>query len=133
VGLVLSRRGAHGSLLRAEVAWHAVGAWWVEAGRGARGWGFEGDWEVRTGRLGVWESGREWKGLEGIGRDWEGLGVTGTGGRRCGTAVTEVHVVDPVISQPSKPRDLNLSTGWVALVALVGGSRGGEAPNNGLP
>jgi hypothetical protein len=44
--------------------------------------------------------------------------------------VTEVHVVDPVISQPSKPRDLNLSTGWVA---QVGGSRGGEAPNNGLP
>jgi hypothetical protein len=46
--------------------------------------------------------------------------------------VTEVHVVDPVIviSQPSTPRDLNLSAGWVA---LVGGSRGGEAPNNGLP
>jgi hypothetical protein len=98
VGLVLSRRGAHGSLLRVEVAWHAVGAWRVEAGRGARGWGFEGDWEVRTESLGD----RHWKGLEGIGRDWEGLGVTGTGWRRCGTAVTEVHVVDPVISQPSK-------------------------------
>jgi hypothetical protein len=78
-----------------EVAWHAVGAvgavgaWWVEAGRGARGWGFEEDWEVRTGTLGVWEmvDGGWWKGLEGIGRDWEGLGVTGTGGeevRHCG-------------------------------------------------
>jgi hypothetical protein len=41
---------------------------WVKLG-GARGWGFEGDWEVRTGR--------QWKGLEGIGRDWEGLGGTG--------------------------------------------------------
>jgi hypothetical protein len=103
VGLVLSRRGAHSRMLRVEVAWHAVGAvgaWWIEAGRGARGWGFEGVWEVRTGTLGVWEmvdggrdwkglgeTGRDWEGLGGTGRDWEGLGVTGTGGeevRHCG-------------------------------------------------
>jgi hypothetical protein len=46
--------------------------------------------------------------------------------------VTEVHVVDPVIviSQPSTPRDLNLSAGGVA---LVGGAGGERRPITGCP